>query len=435
MRRAILLVLAAFFASAQEPPTLLDVAITGGYRIPPGTPRNENPFELLLTPQVQHLLLRMSGKSLAPSEMEDLLRGTDITPRNLLSAGLLRKTEHGYAIAFSLLTKKDQSRLALGIEPFAESLASALIADRIKLQELAARSPQHNHLSPGAMAFFVLGCVSLDWDGLSLITCEGYRATPQTTRFGKFLLWAIEIDESQPIVKLYDQSTSTTFKDATFTSFGVSPLTGHSRAAFPEVFRDLRAEFNNLEISKPQSKALRKALDAPTNAYFNQMGKLLLALRTSKSLKEAAVAAGQDGQTFEASLSMLESLHYIRRDAAKGTVEAIVPVLTMEDAPWLMELRTRAWLILKDWFAKNYKPLEAAFSDLSASRQGVPFPVVFDQVFHYLFGRANARIMASGLFVDVEAKDWPQLGFVAGVWDSRMKLGEDEESPCAALKR
>lgn len=431
-----LLAFTAICAMPQEPASLLDVAITGSYSIPPGTPKEENPFEDLYNPRVQRLLLQLSEEPMSPEAIEQSLEGGGITAAHLVKAGLLRKTVHGYAITFSLLTRKDQARLIQGIEPFAKSLAQAYLADRPQLEGILARSPQAKRLPGGSMAFFALGCVSLDWDGLSLVSCEGYRAHTPVTRYGRHFLWAIEINLETSTAKLYDQSTTThELPTAAFTTFGVFPAPGEDRNAFPEAFRTIRNGVAKSGLPGLQAEAVSRALDAPLRGYFNQLGTLMLALRTPKKPDEMAAATGQQGQALEASLHLLESLGYIQRNMEAGTFEAIIPVLTQDDAAWIMDLRIRSWKIFKDWFEKNYKPLEAAFSNLSASRQGVPFPVVFDQVFHYLFGRANAHLMAAGFYPNVEAKEWKHPGFLPSVWDPRLKLGENEENPCEALKR
>ena len=58
----------------------------------------------------------------------------------------------------------------------------------------------------------------------------------------------------------------------------------------------------------------------------------------------------------------------------------------------------------------------ARISSLTALRQGVPFTVIYSEVWHYIFGHANYFLAADGLITDPYAEAWPFRGFVPVLW-------------------
>jgi hypothetical protein len=60
--------------------------------------------------------------------------------------------------------------------------------------------------------------------------------------------------------------------------------------------------------------------------------------------------------------------------------------------------------------------------DISPVRNRVPFPVAFDQLWHYLFGIANQKLVEGGLFADPYAPNTPLQGYVPVVYAKGLQV-------------
>ncbi len=79
----------------------------------------------------------------------------------------------------------------------------------------------------------------------------------------------------------------------------------------------------------------------------------------------------------------------------------------------LMRIGRRA---LEEWFAANYAELKPVLADLSPLRNRVPFQVAFDQIWHYVFGIANQKLIEAGLFADPYAPEALFQGYTPAVY-------------------
>ena len=69
-----------------------------------------------------------------------------------------------------------------------------------------------------------------------------------------------------------------------------------------------------------------------------------------------------------------------------------------------------------EWFAENYAELKSALADISPVRNRVSYPVAFDQIWHYIFGIANQKLVEAGLFADPYAPGTAFQGYVPAVY-------------------
>jgi hypothetical protein len=72
---------------------------------------------------------------------------------------------------------------------------------------------------------------------------------------------------------------------------------------------------------------------------------------------------------------------------------------------------------MKDWLKKDYEPFRESVKEISPLRAGVPFPEVFAQLWHYIFGIANQKLVEAELFSDPYAADHVQKGHALAVWE------------------
>jgi len=128
--------------------------------------------------EVQKVLLDLATAPLSQVFLDEALKGTGVTPGDLQALGLIRTDGDRYLLAFSLYTRADLDKIRAVAEVEGKTLAAALLAHRSEIEEILTRDPL-----PGvdwrAVAYFVLGCASLDWDGLNLTVEKGYRTVPK----------------------------------------------------------------------------------------------------------------------------------------------------------------------------------------------------------------------------------------------------------------
>ena len=127
--------------------------------------------------EVQKALLDVAAAPRTSTFFSEALKGIGVTPDDLQNLRLIRRDGDLYVLRFSLYTKSDLDKIRAVAEVEGASLAAALLARRSEIQEILARNPQSG-VDSKTMAYFILGCVSLDWDGLNLAEKRGYMAAP-----------------------------------------------------------------------------------------------------------------------------------------------------------------------------------------------------------------------------------------------------------------
>jgi len=95
---------------------------------------------------------------------------------------------------------------------------------------------------------------------------------------------------------------------------------------------------------------------------------------------------------------------------------AAIPVLTEQNRAMVTGLLRIGRKALEEWFGANYEDLKSALTDISPVRNRVPFPVAFDQIWHYLFGIANEKLVEAGLFADPYAPEAAFQGYMPAVY-------------------
>ena len=245
------------------------------------------------------------------------------------------------------------------------------------------------------MAFIILGCFSLDWDGLKFATQNGYRATAPKRKSGQFFFMAEE--RGGPSLKqIYWGSNNITYGKYGFTSFGdhfsPRPNMWNIRRNGPPEFRSLSAQ-----------------------QFAELIGAIMLRLREgplpADRLAEAAMVPRQET---DALLAGLASIGFVQRDEER--YRAAVPVLAMRDKAMMRALLRIGRDAIGRWFTANYAEFQAAMHDISPVRNHVPFPVAFDQLWHYLFGIANQKLVEAGLFADPYSPEAALKGYVPVVY-------------------
>ena len=376
MRLAIVALAAAFSAAAQDD-SLLNYSITGSSD---STSPAENATYAMQHLEVQRLLLSLAASPRDREYVEAALHGSGVSLDDMLSNGSLRLEDSRYWLNFSLLTRGDQEIIARVANTYSERLAEAVLKQRANIEALL----KGYDLDRKAAAFVILGCFSLDWDGMNYATAKGYRAESPKRKSGSFFVMAEERG-GVSLKQIYWGSSNSAYGKYGFTTFG-------------DHFSPRNSTLWTLRRQGPVEWRNKTAAE-----FAQKVGPLMFALR------EGPRAADADG--------FLEAMVEIGWARKEGELyRAAIPVLTECDRAMVTELLRIGRKALEEWFTANYGEMKSALADLSPVRNRVPFPVAFDQIWHYLFGIANERLVLAGLFADPYGRDTAFQGYVPAVY-------------------
>jgi hypothetical protein len=110
----------------------------------------------------------------------------------------------------------------------------------------------------------------------------------------------------------------------------------------------------------------------------------------------------------------LDKAGYVRQQ--NGRYAAAIPVLDANDRAMTDSIVGLSAQIMSAWLDTNYDSIRGELKGTTPLRYGVPYPQVFTQVWHYIFGATNRALVHAGLFADPYAGGRYQ-GFAPVVWD------------------
>jgi hypothetical protein len=363
---------------------------------------------------VQKLFLDLAAGPRDAEQIESALSGTGVTLGDLETLRLVRRDGARYFLNFTMFTATDVRRVRAVSEKYARSLADGLLARRAEI-EAALKSYDAPGADPKAVAYIVLGCFSLDWDGLRLTVEKNCRKGSEKRPDGEYVPYAEEISENS-LERIYWGSHNSTYDDVQLTSFGdhFSP-----RYCLPDLLWRMRNPTPQGNLPDPLKQKLAGVVWEGMKRTGNQLGKMMLALRDAdKSLDELAHAAGVKKSEAEALVGLLAELDYVREE--NGRYRANVPVLPKKDLALVTRLRRIGWEVIDAWLAANYDKVKAELSDTAPMRNGVPYGEGFTQIWHYLFGIANRQLVEAGLFADPYAPPRKYKGYIPTAFWSNM---------------
>ena len=361
-----------------EPDPLLRASIVGTINMG----KSPNYFRTMSGLPVQKFLLELAKGPLSETAAVTALADAPGTLKDLLALGLIRKEGARYHLNFALFTVSDQKRIRETVRPHAESLARALDARKGDLLGALAA-----YDVPGVdrrdLAFIVLGCMSLDWDGLVLTSEQGYRAATGQRVDGNHVPHA---EESSPLSLrgLYWGSQTSDENGLWLTNFG--------------------------------DYACKRL--TPPSEFTEPMLRIMMALREgSMSRDDLGRSKGLDRTEVARLMPILQAYGWVREDAGRFRVR--IPVLSRRDEPMVNNVRAIGRQVMSVWLKQHYPQLQLELGDLSYSRSGVRFQEGFTMIWHYLFGVANERLVAAGLFADPYDADRAFKGYLTVVynWD------------------
>lgn len=407
----ILYLLAATVAPAFGQDRPLQVGVTGS------TPQEatQNPTFILGTADVQHLILEIAEQPREAAYIEEAIAGNVFGLKDMVAVGLLREEEGLYRIDFNLLRVEDQLAILDLSEELGRDLAESLLERQAEFEVLAAAHDQP-HLDAGHLLFIVLGCFSLDWDGLELTEERGYRAGAQRTLDGEsFTPWAKERGAEISLEGLYWGSHSQAAEAFTLTTFGDH----HSlpRFGLPDMLWSTGEAFGRYADLPEARRAAARVLSAYARDVLDDIARVMEALRAhDRTQAELAQVTGVEDEKLERLVDLLEAADYAVRDGE--TIQGRALVLTSEDAELVRRIVAAGREIMTAWHEAHYASIRRRLADLTPTRNGVPFERVYTEVWHFIFGAANRTLVERGLFADPYASERRHRGFLPVVWAS-----------------
>lgn len=366
--------------------------------------------EVMNSIPVQAFLLDLAKGPAKLHAADAALQDTSVSVADLLTLRLIRREGDQYFLNFALFTAADVTRIRETSERYADGLAATFLARRKEIETVLG-----SYDAPGvdskAVAYFLLGCASLDWDGLNLTAEKGYRKSTEERPDGNYVPVAQEIANAS-LERIYWGSHNLTLNGITFTSFGDH----HSLPRY--MFPDLLWQTPSYSSSYPDAlkSALEQLLTESLNRDVHKMGRIMLALREGqKSSRDLARAANATMSKAKALLRVLVALDYVRED--NGLYQAQIPVLTKRDEAMAREILAIGNQVMGQWLSQNYEKTKAELDDLSFTRSGVPFAEGYTMVWHYLFGITNRKLVEAGMFADPYAITRRYKGAIAAVYD------------------
>jgi len=388
---------------------LLSFGITGSAKM---FPEKLNPSFVLRHSEVQKLLLDLAHAPMSAEEIDAALDESPITREDLETILFIRQEQARYVINFTLLTREDLARVSAVSDKYGNSLASAYVANRDRINGILSDYSLEG-VDPKAAAYILLGCFSLDWDGLDLTAEKGYRALGTLRPGGSiYTPWAKERGDVS-LKALYWGSHNDYHSDFVLTTFGDHDAL--PRNGFPDLLWRTSGALSDMNIPDgfrvPWLKLTRHAL----SELALPVGQVMMALGGGgKSAADLAVMSGLETEELEDLLHTLEHLQYIEK--VGGRYRADIPVFSQQDAPMIEELLDVSRAVMEEWLADNHDTIRSELGEITPLRYGVPYEVVFTQIWHYIFGLTNRHLVEAGLFADPYGDGRTNKGFLPAVW-------------------
>ena len=394
-----------------SPAKLLSFGITGS--VSPATPLNRNPSYLLSILDVQKTLIETAQEPKSREDLQQALSQTEITLEDLVETGLLTRSGDRYRISFILFLKEDLKIIRSVTEELSEKLAKQILDQQQQFSDLLKGSDNpHNQVSD--LAYLLVGCFSLDWDGLQITSEMGYRAEAQPTRLGdRYITWAEE-RQYEDVREIYWGSHNDYYPECVLTSFGDHCTL--PRTTLPDLAWRMEHGLYDLSLPTEIEQRLVQAFSPFVSDFAEQTGELMLSLaEDDRSLEDLSESLGNEPGEILVIVELLKTLDWVTGETISGYKPAI-PVIPLSDSDLVRETLTRSGEILVQWLPDHMDELRNRLDAITPLKYGLTFEETFSQIWHYLFGLANRHLVKAGFFSDPYRADRRFKGFIPAVW-------------------
>lgn len=381
----------------------------------------DDPQYVLSFVPVQRLMLEATRRSLTREEIQKAVQETPVTLDRLVQLELLRSSDNGtYRLNYLLLTAEDRRTIYRVSARYGKSLADAFRAHQTEFNEILSRYPNAG-LRPQLMFDLIAGA-ALDWGGLRLATELGYRVQePRHANGDVYLVHSAEVGAHLDSAGLYLDSETAPGSKMSFSTFGDGDSSPRLQG-LPDVFEGIEGATEDWRKTPEVYAALRSEYMALLLLAIDDAGEVMNAVANGTGT-DAALAAilplPENRRT--AILHLLTAIGYLHETDHRYVVG--VPVLTERDKPLVDATLKLSREIMTDWLRQNYPPVKNDLSELSPMRNGLPFSLVFSEVWHYEFGFAAKSLAESGFYANPRAQGNRYEGYVPLVWASSVLKG------------
>jgi hypothetical protein len=390
---------------------LLSFGITGSVSI--ATPLNRNPSYLLSHLEIQKLLIETAQKPKSSADIQKALSGTNITLNDLVKTGLLKQAGDHYRIRFILFLKEDLEIIKSVTGELGQNLAEAILKQREEFTRLLKQSA-NPHNTVNDLAYILIGCFSLDWDGLQIMSEMGFRAkTRPTERGDRYITWA-EARQPEDVREIYWGSHNDYFTECVLTSFGDHCTL--PRDTFPDLAWRMAHSLYNLSLPSEIEQGLIGAFSPFVSDFVEQTGELMLALAEGdRTLEDLSESLGEEPEEILSKVTLLAALNWVEGDTTSGYRPSI-PVIPLSDGDMVKGSLTRCGDILVEWLPEHIDELRHRLGNITPLKYGLTFEETFSQIWHYLFGLANQHLVKQGFFSSPYSPNRRFQGFIPAVW-------------------
>jgi DNA-binding transcriptional ArsR family regulator len=368
----------------------------------------------IISLDVQKLLLDIAAAPRTDSYIDNVLSKSAVSRADLEELRLIRREGDKYLLNFTLFTAADIKKVRAVSEKFAPSLASQFLNRRSEIDSILS-----NYSTPGidrkAAAFIVLGCASLDWDGLEITAKKGYRSTSEKHPDGDYIPYAEELTDMS-YEKIYWGSHNDQFGDVKLTSFGdhYSP-----RKTFPDFLWSIK----NVKQDSGLPAILKKSTSGDqrdkSESAAHQIASIMYTLREKDCTADELVnATTLPKNEISAWLRLLTDMEYVTE--LNSHYRAIIPVFVKRDKEMIQKLRNIGRDIIESWLNTNYENIKNELLSTAPMRSGVPYGEGFTMIWHFIFGMTNDELVKSGLFADPYSEKRIRKGYIPAVYDKEV---------------
>ncbi|HJO94039.1 MAG TPA: hypothetical protein QF753_11600 [Victivallales bacterium] len=282
---------------------------------------------------------------------------------------------------FTCLSKDEIKQVKKVSNIIGKDLADTIISN-LKISKKLENSYDTEMLQK--ILFILIGCVSLDWNGLKILEALGYipilgfSLTEQERNSAELLSYVLIAEEKfrNNVKEVYCGSHNICYKEIIYTTFGDN--LSKTRKSFPDLNWDLKVDEQKFPF---------------INYYIeNGMGRIydyLISNETDKNLER-----------------ILGDLKYIK----DGKIN--IPIFNNDNYILVKDVIDQTNDILTIWLQKNIPQLEYSFRDLNSLKMGVSFKEVLVELWHLVFGYANKHLARSCFIFNPYSKESDFKGYL-----------------------
>jgi len=400
--------------SSTKPKRVLATGITGQVK----SSGLNNPQYVLSFPQIQQLILQAAKGSVTQAEIDAAVAGTPVKRNDLLRLGLLRQDQNVYHVAYLVLTVEDQRAIYRVAKEFGIELAREIEQHRKEFDGFFSR--YGDAARRGELAFDLVAGMLLNWEGLKLNTELGYRPAPVRQPNGDaYFLHSEELGADLPEEGMYWGSHSFPGQHISFSTFGDGASLPRLRGIPDALFDPVEDGLGNLKNMPEMEAAATDEFIAYLSIALTDAGDVMAALADGpQPMSELSRHLNYSGDRLNATISLLLAAGYIERDGLNYRLR--VPILTERDRPMVNDFLTFGRALLRTWLTRNYELIKRELAALSPMRNGLPFTLAFNEVWHYIFGWTTKTLAEDGFYVNPRSPQYFYRGYVPLVWDSSL---------------